>query len=184
MSEFVNYSKREVTLPPGCKNLIDVLSNAVPANLAVPATGTKKQVARNKSFTAPLSDIGKYVAMAFESHGLMFRMILTSPDSRLTVFLTRSQGEVRALAKVQKNSTDEKVIAEFFAYHGLAMPADFEELDLICPGLPRSFRYKISPLSSDPFVVSQLVKDLFRYVCDLSGNTELKIHYDEIIDVV
>jgi hypothetical protein len=34
MSDFVNYTKRSVELPPGCKDLIDVLRVLAPSNLA------------------------------------------------------------------------------------------------------------------------------------------------------
>jgi len=34
MSDFVNYTKRSVELPPGCKDLIDVLRLPAPSNLA------------------------------------------------------------------------------------------------------------------------------------------------------
>ena len=60
MSKFVNYKKRGISLPAGCKELIDLLepSNRRKVNdLLAPSPDVK--VARDDSFISNLSDIGK-----------------------------------------------------------------------------------------------------------------------------
>jgi hypothetical protein len=53
VSEFVNYSKRSVTLPDGCKDLADVLK--------------RKSTVIAQTSTCKLSDIGKYLSKAWAS---------------------------------------------------------------------------------------------------------------------
>jgi hypothetical protein len=85
MSEFVNYRKRGITLPKGCKNLFDVLqSHGLPKLASGVQTGAipadeEPVVTRGESVTGKLSDIGKYVAMVFESRARSFLLMVTPP---------------------------------------------------------------------------------------------------------
>src|SRR4030095_12787454 len=57
MSDFVNYDKRDINLPPGCKNLIDVLQPMVPP----PGLKPRRGLTMGGGETATISSIPKYI---------------------------------------------------------------------------------------------------------------------------
>src|SRR5947207_13581446 len=92
MSQFVNYKKRSVALPPGCKDLIDLLrpAGAHKADGTIPRDD-RPSVARGESVTGKLSEIGKYVAMVFHASAEVILLLMSTPDEQLTMNVDRDQ---------------------------------------------------------------------------------------------
>src|SRR4051812_38710247 len=97
MSDFINYNKRSVTLPEGCKDLIDVLrshplrvlfSNADAGPIP---PGARATLTRGETFEGRVSDVDKYVGKVFESRGLSCMLILTPPGEQFTIHIHRHE---------------------------------------------------------------------------------------------
>jgi hypothetical protein len=113
MSDFVDYNKRSVTLPPGCKDLIDVLR---PHGL---------DVTRGGKVEGRLSDIEKHVHRAITSTARSFTLVITPADGRLTFKLLRvSKEALRASIDVETKTPHEAAVRQFLANHHLQQPPD------------------------------------------------------------
>ena len=172
MSEFVNYNKRGVALPSGCKNLIDVLRHSNKTNPGRPP---------GLPFLAPLSGIGKHIALAFES-GDLAGLWVTSPDEQLTLFVIGIGGPQCAGVTVQRDTAQERAVREFFMRHDISLPGDSDVPASCVPILPQCNNYVISPLPTEPSILSQLAADLFRAVCGLKSESVMHVHYTDYKD--
>ena len=189
MSKFVNYKKRSVTLPSGCKNLIELLQpHGLPKLVNKTHTGPippdeRPTVTRGKSFTGGLSDINKYVTMVFESRARSFILMVTPPDEQFTVDVDRMEdGMMGAYVLVQSGTDQETAVRAFFAQHGLQIPEDSGTPPMSVPGVPVQTTCDISPMPSEAPLLSQLVSDLLRVVLGLSDDSQLCFRYYEISD--
>ena len=92
MSDFVNYHNRSISLPPGCKDLMDVLR---PHGLGVEwlrqrlGTNLSEAFTRGGMVKGALSNTEKHVQRAVTSAALTFMLDITSADGRLTFNLLR-----------------------------------------------------------------------------------------------
>jgi hypothetical protein len=182
MSQFVNYKKRSVTLPPGCKNLIDLLRPRGLSKLhGTISPEERPTVTRGETVAGKLSEIQKYVGMMFESHAQAFTVMVSLSDERLTVDFARMTGEMMLASVVfEEDAERERLMRDFFARHGLQAPRDRGRPEQFHPDLPVQLIYRISPLPSDARLLSMLTTDLFHDVCGLSDDSELMFRYYEI----
>jgi hypothetical protein len=192
MSKFVNYKKRSVLLPAGCKNLFDVLHpHGPPKHVGKIHTdcvspNQPPTVTRGESFIGVLSDIDKYVAMAFDSRARSFILMVTPPDEQFTVDVGRMEAmeglSMRASVFVQTGTEQEKVVRSFFVQRGLHVGKDSGMPPMFVPGVPVQTTYDISPLPSKALLLSQLLADLLRGAFGLSDDSQLCFRYYEIKD--
>jgi hypothetical protein len=191
MSKFVNYKKRSVTLPTGCKNLIDVLQpHGLPKLVSKTHTGgpaipsdARPTVTRGESFFGVLSEINKYVTMVFDSRARSFILMVTPSDEQFTVDVDRMQdGTMAASVVVQTGTEQERAVRSFFTHRGLPVPEDSEMPPMFVPGVPVQITYYISPVPSEASVLSQFVLDLLRVALGLTDESQLCFRYYEIRD--
>jgi hypothetical protein len=181
MSEFVNYRKRSVTLPSGCKDLNDLLQpyglKGHWGNLLtdiVTSPGTPPVVPNIELFAGKISDIQKYVAMVFEprtSRALMLKA--TSRDDLFAIQVVRLEGGISAEVEVQAWTNQEKAVRSFFALRGLHIPAESLMPPQFHPDLPWQVTFDISPLPPEPPLLSKFLADLLRDAFGLSDDSEL-----------
>jgi hypothetical protein len=183
MSKFVNYKKRTVTLPPGCKDLIDVLHRQQPRKPQGISPQELPTVTRGESGTVSLSEIHKYVAMSFASVSKSVLLMLSPPDERLTVDFQYIDRKLYYVSVVFEEDADrEQLMREFFIGHQLEVPQEDWTPTQFVAGVPVQLIFRIRPLPSDAAAASQLTSALFRQVCQLSDNSELKFRYYEMTD--
>src|SRR6185436_10708188 len=91
MSEFVNYNKRSVTLPTGCKDLIDVLGQNKSSDIASISSGERITTGCGEGGAIAVSKIGEYVRKVCESRAELIQVMFSSPGQRLAVSLDRNQ---------------------------------------------------------------------------------------------
>lgn len=181
MSEFVNYNKRTVTLPPGCKNLIDVLR--AETGRQVGSVFDADPIGENSCCCVgkdKLAEIGKYVGMAFESRANAVMLNVSSPDSTITFDLVRMlDRDMDASVAVERGTPQEAAVRKFFAQHRLRLPADPAVSQAFFPELPVKVIYSISPLPTEPRVLSMLAAAMFREVCGLDDESVLRFDFCE-----
>jgi hypothetical protein len=173
MNEFVNSKKRGVTLPPGCKDLIDLLRPA--AEPAVERAQRRLAATRDETVTGVLSDLGKYVRMAFESRGVMFALVITPPDERLEVGVSRMEGEEPWVSVTFPDEPEEeKLVCAFFSRKGLKIPEGSGKSSSFSSNLPMKMNYSVSPLPRDAEHISELIADLLRQCARMENDAPLR----------
>src|SRR5579863_5558345 len=105
MSEFVNYKSRSVSLPPGCKDLIDLLKPAPTESLFAEAKSVWTAAGMRKAGfeAAGLDHVGRYVArLVKESSGVSVLMIsIPKRSSRVLLFRKRGGGGVHLILSAE-----------------------------------------------------------------------------------
>lgn len=189
MSKFVNFKQRKVTLPPGCKDLIDVLKLQAPAP---PVAGlitnpgfskTKPYSARHESAQGTLSDIEKWVLKVFESDAIACSMDVFPLGKDVFVALQRN-GEKGVIATVEviMGTAEEKAVRAFLAKHGLKPPVESEIPAHFSPYLPIQIACDISPVPTAASEMSSLLIALFREAFSADDNSELQFFGFEMVD--
>ena len=172
MSEFVNYHKRGIELPPGCKDLIDVLPTSRRQRKTYIASGFRPAKMREERFpTAGLAQIGRYVSMLLQWQGELFTLSLTAQDFEFPVTLYRSRSEgTAAVVLVTKQAQREQAIRAFFEQQGIAA------WDLGAADGSRGLAY---PLPSDEARAVSLITEMLRSVYGLSDEAGIDFRYYE-----
>ena len=184
MSDFVNYNGRSIKLLPGCKHMMHALYPGglewLRAHFAPTLSGA---VVRSGSVRARVSEIGKYVQMAFESSALAFTLVISPSDESLTFNVTRvNGGTMWASVVVEEDTPPAAAVRNFFARHSLQLPEDSSMPGQFFPRAPVHLICHISPMPSEAGMLSRLVTDLFREVCDLSDESELCYEQEEMVN--
>lgn len=179
MSEFVNYKKRSVALPPGCKNLIDVLRLREARDIqSITSSGATRRSGAN---TGKLSELRKYAEMLFGSRAQMFMLAISTPDMHFTVdILQTKDGSIRGHMYVQQETAQEEALRNFFAVRGMKLPDDENIPDEFLPGGQVYQRYDLSPVPPEAALFAKLVAEIFGDVFGLSDDSPLHFCYDEI----
>ena len=183
MSDLVNYNKRSIALPAGCKDLIDVLRRRgrEKTDLLLERCNRAK-VTRDESETGPLSDLAKHVRTVLGSSALFSTLCIRSPDDRLTANVGKMLGiKIRASVTFRKGSDQERAVREFLSSRGLEPADDSETPKTFLPDMPIEIICELSPLSSDPAEVARLMVELFRHV-GLNEDAPMHYHLDEASD--
>jgi hypothetical protein len=179
MSKFVNYNKRSITLPPGCKDLIDVLHE--PAQRE--ATQPTAQAQYGSSRAIRLSSVKRKVSRLLRVEAKMVVLVLNLPDNTLTLNVVRTHGEPwSACAVFPENSQREALIREFFVARGFQVPPG-RGTGFMIAGLPAESILVVSPLPAEPDLIAKLAADLFREVCGLGDHSLLLLgcHFEECV---
>jgi hypothetical protein len=181
MSQFVNYNKRSVKLPPGCKELSDLLKPKSLRKIHGPLLGAQPVVLHEDSVFETLANIQEHIAMVFQSRAEVFSLTISPPDSQLSlhIFCGKGVGPF-AFAEFRKDAELEQAMRGFFGRHGLQAPEDSGVPGPFDTDLPRSFIYSIMPLPTESLSLSRIVADLFRDVCGLDDKSKLKFHHVEV----
>jgi hypothetical protein len=170
MSQFIDYKKRSVTLPPGCKDLIDLLRPPRPPKSgAVASREEKPTVTRGESFNGGFSEIRKSVAKVVESKSEVISLLMSTPDEQLTVGVARQGNTVEAFVIVPHGEDREKALRAFYQRHGLEVSPD-------------SFGHCLyhDTLPLEPEAISDIAIELFREVCGLDEKAEVHFCYYEL----
>src|SRR6185369_10390841 len=170
MSDFVNYNKRGVTLPSGCKDLIDLLGRGaglgegqIPGYGELPA-----KVVRGGAGTVPLQQLGEHVSKVCASRAKVIQFIASSPEERLTVSLDRTwvySVSSFTLSVLAKHEAEQEAIRGFFESKGFG-PANSHS----STGLP---------LHAHSWVLAAILIEFFKVVGGLEDVAELRFCYNE-----
>src|ERR1051326_7717665 len=157
MNEFVNFGKRSVELPSGCKDLIDVLQQAkrhpAPSTLTVcSAEG--------------LTDVAKHLPRLLELGAKSKHLVITWHEMNY-VQLMNQDGVLTAMAVVHENTHSEQAVRGVFSAAGLA-----PTLDEAVAGW--SVRVLAYPLPDAASSIEELISELLRTGYGLAENVRLE----------
>jgi len=156
MNKFVNFGKRSVALPAGCKDLIDVLQQPK----RHPASTLTVRSAEG------LADVAKHLLRLLEL-GAKFRYLVITWDEMNAVQLMNEEAVLTALAVVHENTHREQAVRGVFGAAGLA-----PILDEAVAGL--AVRVLGYPLPDGACSIEELISDLLRTGYGLAENVRLK----------
>lgn len=159
MADFVNYNKRSIDLPPGCKDLIDVLRGRAPgqeeASRTIPSRAfTSEQLSsfkieRDEKVSGPLSALGERVLSLYQCGEGGAVLLIETPDSRLSVGLLKREN-ITAWVNFQPSLRYGQIVRDFLSERGMNPSS-----------LPVEIMRTLSPLPAEPAEVSRLLLDLF-----------------------
>jgi len=177
MSEFVNYNKRSIQLPPGCKDLADLFKPAwlrnPPKAFAPPEIPLD---VRHESFTDTLGNIEKYVAMVLDSRVDGGHLTIGAPDEKLVVSVSRTMEDIMSHIRFIHSEARDTAMKAFFNRNGLAPPPVHEttvEFNIPFPDLPVWSVFALSPVPSGTPAFSKIADTLFREFCGMNDQSEL-----------
>jgi hypothetical protein len=111
MSDFVNFQKRSVALPGGCKDLMDVLRR--PAE-------EQPTVTRGQRSDGGVRQVATYLGRLFESRSELATLMISSADENLTaMFYLRGGGQAFVLILIASDPALEAAVRGFYAKRGI-----------------------------------------------------------------
>ena len=128
-----------------------------------------------------LTEIGRYVAMVFESHAETFDLIIAPLDERFTVDVSRMVGGMRAHVTVPQSTEQEAAVRGYFERHRLPVPENSTVPDGFFPNLPVYLTYDLVPAPHDAAHLTLLVATMLSEVCELTEDSGLIFRYHEWI---
>jgi len=152
MSDFVNYKKRSITLPPGCKDLVDVLRQGRNMEWLESRLGIdlSRAVTRNLDLKGTFQDIQKNVHQAVTASALMFILKILPVGQPFTFTLQRLyQQPFQATIEVKANTAQEDALRLALLAHKLRTPSSTFPPGLPFQDLPWRSTWPFEPLPPD-----------------------------------
>jgi hypothetical protein len=180
MAKLVNYKKRGFTLPPGCKNLMDVLER--------PRRQTKEPgfsavapalVVKEEHFpSGGLAQLGRCLSMMLQSRGQCFTLLVTAQELDPPVVFYHSMAEPSfAIVLEIKDAQREQAVRAFFEGQGIEATWDFDISDYGGANASRGLAY---PLPADAAPAITLATGFLRSVYGLSDGAGLDFQSYEV----
>ena len=157
MNKFVNFGKRSVELPAGCKDLIDVLQQVKRRRVSVLAASSAEG----------LEDLAQHLSILLEPGSKSRNLAITWHEMNY-LHLKNEEGMLTALAVIHDNTRREPAVRRVFSAAGLAPILD----EAVAGGSVRLLSY---PLPGDAFSIERLVSDLLRLGYGLAENVRLEL---------
>jgi hypothetical protein len=193
MADFVNYSKRDIKLPPGCKDLIDVLKPGAPSKYAqlagkhpVPGepkvskmTEWFKQHTRRSETSGVIADIPRHIHGIWASTAPKWELRIRAPEIEGTLRKWYC-GEKLLDVQVEENSSHDRAIRIFLTDRGIEVPEPSPTPACFIPGLPVYVYYDVEPIPSDPVALASLVMDAFKFAGVVDGSA-VEFDIDELL---
>jgi hypothetical protein len=173
MSQFVNFNKRSVTLPPGCKDLMDVLAPARKKRRArsVPETFAPLEIHKERFPSAGLAQLERFVGLLLHPRGeaCVVQIAAEALSNPIVLYCSKAE-KVAGIALGARDVPQEETVRAFF--HSRATEPRLESTH----GGTATLLY---PLPWDVAAASTLVRELIQEVFALGSDAGLDFeHYD------
>ena len=156
MSEFVNYHKRDVQLPLGCKDLVDVL------NLQAPAEALSKVLL----FSGGLTEVSENVVRLLNSPRVCNGLLIRTEKGTLCLLYRNGQDSLELQIRVPWNEPERvKAVREVFVSWGFGANKDY-----LSQGLYH-FHYQLPRIAEH---VSGLVIRLLKIAYSAGNQTRIR----------
>jgi hypothetical protein len=166
MPDFVDYTKRSVDLPPGCKDLADVLKGGKRTELPrrlnqtsgeKPPSGEKLPF--NDTATSFTHYLSKYLETIEASRAFMSHLWITALDGEIMARIFKGpKSGLQVEFQVRENSDHDQAIRAFLENQKLPAPPPSPMPASFHPDLPVYLSHKISPLPAAPHDLLKLVR--------------------------
>lgn len=177
MEGFVNYKKRSIALPPGCKDLVDVLREGSHPISSAPSAGRWVPVPKTECFaTNGQAHIPRFMATVLESTTKFTSLRIELPGHDVAIGVCRHRDE-RSLALVlfvPRNTGREQATRDFFLKHHIAPTADY----LPRPQTSTSVRILQYPLPQDATSAADLISNFLQTVHYLAAGAGIDFTFD------
>ena len=181
MSEFVNYNKRDVSLPPGCKDLMDVLRRREIPGLAEMTAYVERAVKRGGMEVGNIERTPKHIAKFFATHAFLVTLRIALLGEQLSVEFVRVKGEPSGSVVFPVESGYDDSVRRFFANNHLNVTTPSGVSKFFYPELPVLSNYDISPFPKEPSQAAELTIGLFRDVCGVKDDDRVDYRWGEIV---
>jgi hypothetical protein len=161
MNKFVDFGKRSVELPAGCKDLIDMLQPTSPRPVSTLAIHSAEG----------LGDVAKHVSILLEP-GAASRNLVITWDQKNYLHLMNGDGMLTVLAVIHENTFREQAVRVVFDAIGLAPIHD----EAVAGWSVRVLRY---PLPGSALAIEELVCELLRTGYGLTESVSLEFGFWE-----
>jgi hypothetical protein len=179
MNEFVNYGKRSVDLPDGCKNLMDVLAPAPSSNyaltdeskevpLAFPAKGSTPSILTNRIPRQGLAKLAIHVEWFWPAE--CKRMVsINIPGGLIGIMLLHEQGIPKATFVLNGDATArESKIRKIFS--DAKIPPCMDDITGSPPAVKRVLKYSLNGTAVEAI---QLLRIVLQDAFDVSEESSL-----------
>jgi hypothetical protein len=171
MSEFVNYNKRSITLPKGCKDLADLLNRG---RKGATASLPKVEVLNHWEVAGGLEQFEGTLAKFFGSTAWACTLSATLGDD-VSLALNRMEGHVDACFSFIHSEEREHEIRELLTRHGLEQPQTADKGTPFPTFIPGALVWgTLRPIPSEPIKLKAVFDDLFRA---MAGTSEILLQY-------
>ncbi len=184
MAKFVNFKKRSVSLPFGCKDLIDLLEPAQRRKASeLFASGSNLKATRDDSFRDRLSNIGTSIGAALESKARMTVLAVTSLDERLSLDIHRMDGENLSISvSFTQSQENERKMKAIFDRAGLQTPPHSGTPKSFLRDQPVQLIYEIVQEPVDSAELAKLASRIFQDFCGLEPDSQAQVRFLEVTD--
>ncbi len=173
MSQFVNFNKRSVTLPPGCKDLIDVLASTRKKRKAssVPETFAPLEIHKERFPSAGLAQLERFVGLLLHPRGeaCVIQIAAEALSNPVTLYCSKAE-KMAGIVLDPRDVPQEEAVRSFF--HSRATGSLLESAHEGTATL-------LYPLPRHVAAASALVRELIQEVFALGSDAGLDFeHYD------
>ncbi len=181
MSKFVNYKKRNISLPAGCKDLIDLLKPEQRRKV-MDSLGSNPNLnaMRDDSFIGSLSEIGNVINRALTSGAPMATLSVASMDEEVSLALHRMGAEnlSASVSFIQTQSSEEKMKAVFESL-GLPVPRGSGIPEHFIKGQPVQLIYEINSEPGQSGDLATLATVIFQKFCGMEPTSQIRVYFVE-----
>jgi hypothetical protein len=177
MGKFVNYKKRSIALPPGCKDLVDVLWKASHHKSSDPIAARWVPVPKPERIATNGQDhIPRFMTRVLESTTKFTSLSIELPGKDVAIGVYRhSEARTLHLTLVVSRDTEmERATRDCFSGHHIAPTADYLPLPLT----PTSVCTLQYPLPQDATAAANLIGSFLRTVCGLPAEAGIDFTFD------
>jgi hypothetical protein len=183
LAKLVNYNKRSIKLPPGYKDLLDVIKppkrKATKGMVThVMATQRVRIVEKERIATHGLDHLTHFTALILESRAKLTSLFVTVPGQRRLISVRRHREpekfELDLLAP--RDSEEERAIRAFFAARRIDHSVDFLLPDVHASSM-RNLRYA---LPWEATAAANLIGDFLRNVHRLTDEVAVTFTVDKV----
>jgi hypothetical protein len=177
MSGFVNYNKRGVDLPPGCKDLHDLLvskSLRKKPLLLMPEKRAKALESHEENTWGTINEIRQRVAQVFASRAQLVGLTASPPTDDFSFGVYRIEGQDPVAYIMFGDDKDrEQTVRGFYVAYRLHLPAESWKPGNASYDLPFNWSYPISPMPCNHLLLSAIAMNFFTEACGMDKTSKI-----------
>jgi hypothetical protein len=178
MEEFVNYKKRGIDLPSGCKDLLDVLHKAPKHRPPSAISSRWVPIPKPERIrTHGLDHILRFIVLLLESTAKFtsLKIDFQGMESAMSVYRHREPGTFDLMFFVRRDTEEERAIRAFFVRHQIDHTVDY----LVHPIAPNSVRGLQYPLPQDAREAARLIRNFLQTVYGVRDEAGVDYTFDK-----